>query len=114
MSKFNIGTLRDSAPGARDAVHVPVICLTSYVDLTRGQRVCIDQSGRECLPESKKGEYDGIVDPFLEEPTIKAGTPFYVFVKPSLVASFRHFFEIEGVLNEEDYDDNDWNCNGCY
>lgn len=113
MSQMKIGELNASSPGARDAVHVPVICVSSYAELSPGQRVRIDQSGRECLPEFK-GAWDGVVDPFLTVPTIPPRTPLYVFVKPALVASFRHAFDIEGVLSESEYDDNDWNCNGCY
>lgn len=112
MSQLKIGQVNCDKPGTRDAAHVPIACASSRETLNPGQRVKLDQSGRECCSVGGQDEYDGIVDPFVEKP-IPANTPFYVFVKPSLVERFRHTFEIEGVYTP-DPDDGDWNCQGCY
>ena len=110
--KLEIGKIPEHMPeGYRDAAHVPVVVARSYSQLVPGQRVRLDLSGTECTPWND-GDYHGVVDPFLEGP-VPERSLVNVFVKPSLVESFRHMFDIDGVY-EQDPDDGWGGCRGCY
>lgn len=80
----------------RDAVHIAIIPGTSNDTLKPGDRVSYNNKTNQfdkTPPADIFGWYDktdGIVDPFVTDPSIKPGTAFWVCLKPGSILSLRH------------------------
>ena len=114
MSKPDIGYFGNAdLVGMRDAFHVPCVLVQAAdrEDITAGCRVrFITEKMVSKSPEN--GEYDAIVDPFLESCPTPRQHAFWVFVKPDLVESFSHTYEIAGLTRVKNVSDDE--CSGCY
>lgn len=136
MEPSKIGKIQfDGTLGDRDAFHVPCVLVTAKQHLMGGEKVKFTDSSNtrvENVPFKDTEDYHAIVDPFLN--VVKPKEMFYVCIKPSLVGKLIHNFDInlsqtediQPVYDEcsscygesyvEDDDDDDYNdsCRGCY
>lgn len=116
MSKINLNTKTESTYpiGHRDAIHVPLVKMTSSTTLEAGMKVRFEDDTWCCPVENDETNYDGIVNPFLPEPCHTA----WILVHPCLVdGTVQHFFQIDHpnitrqmIASVEDFDE----CKGCY
>lgn len=80
-----LGELVEGDPG-RDAIHIAVVPVTAYSDLSAGMRVGFKEDGRVGrLP----AEVIGIVDPFLTG-TVYENDRFWLFLLPNTITSLKH------------------------
>ncbi len=116
MAKIELNSPMDFtyALGHRDAVHVPLVKMSSDVKLSAGMKVKFDDDCW-CTPvENDSVDYDGIVNPFLPVTEHTA----WILVHPRLVdGTVQHFFQIKHesmteqmIMSVDDYDE----CRGCY
>lgn len=98
--------------GDKDAIHVCVQICKATESLNPGTTVAIVNGNASKYVGDL---YDGVVNPFLSSP-IKAGSLFYVFMRPDIPRSLTHHWEeIPTALEtptEDDFDDNE--CRNCY
>ena len=104
--------------GKRDAMHVPVVLVTTLDKLKAGDSIQFVDSANTRVEKSDKIGRHGIVDPFIG--TLKPGNRFWVFLVPEIVGNLVHHYDIminnkvEVEEDEEDDDDDDDGCSGCY
>ena len=92
MSDIGIGKIQEQGPQVRDAIHVAVMLVKSYGDLSPGQHVGFaDEYLGKDIPYVKQTDTPiGIIDPFLNEDTIGFGTVVWLFLYPGSITSLRH------------------------
>lgn len=115
MSKINLNAKIDPIypVGHRDAIHVPLVKMTSYTKLEAGMKVLFEDD-IWCYPvENDENNYDGIVNPFLPVSDYTA----WILVNPALVdGTVQHFFQINHssltrqVITSLEPEE----CKGCY
>ena len=113
MSLLKVGEIsRDvNLAGKRDAVHVPVILVSSRMTLKGGQNVKFTDKSMIMVEFCAKKDRQAIVDPFIE--VTVPGDIFHVLLEPSLVSNLTHQFDIASTEVNETIDDDD-ECAGCY
>lgn len=114
MSILKVGEISNdvSLIGKRDAVHVPVILVTSNMTLKAGQNVKFSNKEMTLVEFCAKKDRQAIVDPFIEN-TLVSGDIFHVLLEPSLVTNLTHQFDIASIDKIEEVEDLD-ECAGCY
>lgn len=104
MSPVKIGetTTDNQYLGRRDAFHVAAVLVRCYATVRPGDYVKF--LGASVTPADK---YDAqaIVDPFVGREIDDSRELFWVFPLPELVSNLTHKFDLEGVSNNEDNED---------
>jgi hypothetical protein len=85
------GTVPESL-NIRDCVHTPCVSCWSDYTLSPGDRVVFVDYDK--VVPTKQKEYDGIVDPFLNDKTLPCNI-VWVLAKPNTVTNIRHTFVLE-------------------
>lgn len=88
---------RESEIGNRDAVHAPVICVTSWHNLAAGQPVKFDDDSLTTVVACDREDMQAIVNPFLEGYTNYL--PFWVLLVPNSTNGLRHVYEVDFKSN---------------
>lgn len=101
--------------GELDAFHVPCALVQCTSKVSPGSSVqFITRTNTEYVRPCSVDERDGIVDPFLVYDLDEYSDYFYMFIDPSKVEKLTHTFTIEGMDLEDDGNDYDDGCRGCY
>lgn len=105
--KLQMGGLIEDRLGRRDAIHAPVVVVTSDQSLAPGEHVAF--TDKQTVVWCGDNQFQGVVDPFLEQRT-DPGDEFLVLIDPRLVGDLTHNFELldrSGVFQPDDANDDD-------
>jgi hypothetical protein len=107
MSKIGV-FITDVDPGARDAVHSPIVLVESTEKLSPGQPVRFTDGTLTAVVGLKNKEHHdleedepgvetphAIVDPFIGYKAINPGTRFWVFLYPGTTGAMTHNFNVD-------------------
>lgn len=95
--------------GDRDAIHVPVVWVTTDQSWVGPYRVKFTDSSFTKVRMTDDDDCHGISNPWLD--MVNSGDKFEVWLKPGSVTKLRHGFDIDFNIEEkEEYDE----CSGCY
>lgn len=106
------GQIQTCPLGERDAFHAPAVVVYCLEELKAGQDIrFIDSfSVLPCSPEERQA----IVDPFLPD-KVRQGTKFLAFIPPGTDLKLKHHFTTDFLPDpEEEEEDFDDECRGCY
>lgn len=94
---------KSSDLGKRDAVHAPIVCVTSKENLSAGENVrFVDQALTEVVKCGKMDKH-AVVDPFLTGNT--KGKFFQVLLIPNITSNLQHHYEVNLVIDGPDPQD---------
>lgn len=113
--KSKIGQLADTEDilGTRDAVHVPVVIVTSEELLLPGEWVKFADSTYTRVISCEYEDRHGIVDPFVS--SVPKHTRFLMMVIPEGTTKVEHNFNFTFKnMPTKQYKDPDDECRGCY
>lgn len=125
MSSINLGENTSLPAGTRDAVHCPIVIVSSKeypVKLSPGDWVKFTDDKFTKVEKCEKRDADGIVDPFLE--TVDCYENFAIMLVPHTTQGLFHSFDINPAyrkayqkslqLELEDVRQNDPDCGDCW
>lgn len=93
MSSLRLGVVDPTwKNGHRDALHVPVVLVTSEESMKPGDNVRFTDNTFTKVVESDKKDRHGVVDIFMKK--IKIGDPFMVLICPEFTTNPVHHFDV--------------------
>lgn len=98
--------------GVRDAIHVPLVTVTTDEYLNAGDSVEFTDYTFAKVRSCGRPSRHGIIDPFIKQ-IVKPGDIFKVLLEPDMNIQVRHHFDIFVEVREAP-DVSDDSCRGCY
>lgn len=87
---IGIGRLIGAAMPARDAVHIAVAPVTLAQNMAPGDNVKLREGSQTTVVLCDQNERIGVIDPFLTQQDLPAGTRCWLFLVPGSITSLRH------------------------